>query len=85
MDAFLFPHNLIPPPSGKPFFDTLVDFMISGPIMAMVLSGAHAVTDWRMLIGPANSEKARVDDPSWYGFDISREALHRRKKEGEGN
>lgn len=65
---------------GKPFFDGLLDLMTSGPVVAMVLSGTHAVADWRKLIGPANPDKAKVDDPNClralYGSDGTRNAVH---------
>ena len=36
---------------GKPFFPTLVKFMSSGPIVAMILSKENAIVEWRKLIG----------------------------------
>ena len=36
---------------GKPFYDALVAFITSGPIVAMVLEGANAVAAARQLIG----------------------------------
>ncbi|TAG14173.1 MAG: nucleoside-diphosphate kinase, partial [Sphingobacteriia bacterium] len=35
----------------RPFFQELVDFMISGPIVAAVLEKENAVADFRTLIG----------------------------------
>jgi CRP-like cAMP-binding protein/nucleoside diphosphate kinase len=42
---------------GKPFFDSLVSFMTSGPITIMVLEKHQAITAWRKLLGPTNTEK----------------------------
>ncbi|OOR99571.1 nucleoside-diphosphate kinase [Haemophilus paracuniculus] len=36
---------------GKPFFESLVDFMISAPIVVAVLEGENAVTNYRELMG----------------------------------
>jgi nucleoside-diphosphate kinase len=36
---------------GKPFFDAVVAFMISGPIVAMVLEGENAVAIVRQMMG----------------------------------
>ena len=46
---------------GKPFFKPLVEFMASGPVLVMVLSGDHAISHWRELMGPTDSRKARPD------------------------
>lgn len=38
----------------KPFFDELVDFITSGPVLAFVLAGKHAVTSVRAINGATN-------------------------------
>lgn len=43
---------------GKPFFDDLVDFMISGPIMVQVLEGEDAVARNREIMGATNPANA---------------------------
>ena len=43
---------------ARPFFQELVDFMISGPIVAAVLEKENAVADFRTLIGATNPEQA---------------------------
>jgi nucleoside-diphosphate kinase len=40
--------------NGKPFFGELVDFITSGPLVAMVLEGESAVEAARQLIGATN-------------------------------
>jgi nucleoside-diphosphate kinase len=42
----------------RPFFRDLVDYMISGPIIAAILEKENAVADYRDLIGNTNPEKA---------------------------
>lgn len=43
---------------GKPFFDELVTFITSGPVVAMVWSGESAVSVSRGLIGATNPADA---------------------------
>jgi nucleoside-diphosphate kinase len=44
--------------SERPFFGELVDFITSGPIVAMVLEGPEAVRAARQLIGATNPLEA---------------------------
>lgn len=43
---------------GKPFYEGLVDFMSSGPIVAAILQKEDAVEDFRRLIGSTDPSKA---------------------------
>jgi nucleoside-diphosphate kinase len=43
---------------GKAFFDELVSFITSGPLVAMVLEGDHAVQAARQVIGATNPLEA---------------------------
>lgn len=43
---------------GKPFFDGLVNFITSGPILALVLEGKEAIAVSRTLIGATNPVSA---------------------------
>lgn len=43
---------------GKPFYDGLVEFMSSGPIVAALLEKENAIDDFRALIGATNPENA---------------------------
>lgn len=43
---------------GRPFFDGLVDFMISGPVVVQVLSGKNAILLNRELMGATDPAKA---------------------------
>jgi nucleoside-diphosphate kinase len=45
---------------GKPFFGELVEFITSGPIVAMVLEGDEAVTAARQIIGATNPLEANT-------------------------
>jgi nucleoside-diphosphate kinase len=44
--------------SQRPFFKDLVDFMISGPVVAQVLEGENAVMKNRDLMGATDPKKA---------------------------
>jgi nucleoside-diphosphate kinase len=43
---------------SKPFYESLVEFMSSGPIIAAILQKENAVDDYRQLIGATNPENA---------------------------
>ena len=43
---------------GRPFFNDLVDFMISGPVMIQVLEGEKAILKNRDLMGATDPKKA---------------------------
>jgi len=62
---------------GKPFFDSLVTFMTSGPVLIFVLEGENAINNWRNVMGVTNPEDAadgtiRKD----FGSSIERNAVH---------
>ena len=65
---------------GKMFFPSLVAFMSSGEIMAMVLARNDAVSYWRSIIGPTKTSKAREEAPfsirAVFGTDDQRNAVH---------
>jgi nucleoside-diphosphate kinase len=44
--------------SERPFFKDLVEFMISGPVVVMVLEGENAVAKNRELMGATNPKEA---------------------------
>ncbi len=47
----------------RPFFNDLVEFMISGPVMVQVLQGENAIAKNRKLMGatdPKNAEKGTI-------------------------
>ena len=43
---------------GKPFFEPLVEYMISAPVFVSVLEKENAVQDYRTLMGTTNPETA---------------------------
>ena len=45
---------------GKPFFESLVTYMMSAPVLVSVLEKENAVQDYRTLMGATNPEMAAV-------------------------
>jgi nucleoside-diphosphate kinase len=43
---------------GKPFFNALIEFMTSGPVVVQVLAGEHAILLNRELMGNTNPQEA---------------------------
>ncbi|XP_033937850.1 nucleoside diphosphate kinase homolog 7 [Pseudochaenichthys georgianus] len=48
---------------SKPFFNNLVQFVSSGPVVAMELMGDEAMSIWRRILGPGDSAVARKEAP----------------------
>jgi nucleoside-diphosphate kinase len=42
----------------KPFFEGLVSFITSGPVVAMVVEGENAISEWRKMMGATNPKDA---------------------------
>jgi nucleoside-diphosphate kinase len=61
----------------KPFFQGLVDYIKSGPVVPMVLEGKDAITVLRGMVGATDPKEA---DPGTirgdYAIDISRNIVH---------
>ncbi|CDQ96011.1 unnamed protein product, partial [Oncorhynchus mykiss] len=64
----------------KSFFNNLLQFMTSGPVVAMELMGDEAVSVWRRILGPTDSGVARKEAPpslrAQFGTDGTRNAGH---------
>jgi nucleoside-diphosphate kinase len=43
---------------GRPFFESLTDFMSSGPAVVMILEGENIIARYRELMGKTNPEEA---------------------------
>ncbi len=62
---------------GKPFFDDLVDFITSGPIIAIVFEGNSAVEIIRQVIGETDPIRAQPGTIRGdFGIDIGRNLIH---------
>ena len=61
----------------RPFFESLTNFMISGPVVVMVLEGDNVIARYRELMGATNFEEAaegtiRRD----FATDIEKNVVH---------
>ncbi len=62
---------------GKPFFINLVEFMISGPIIAMVLESEDCIEYVREIIGLTNPKKAAEGTVrKLYAQSLTQNAVH---------
>jgi nucleoside-diphosphate kinase len=62
---------------GKPFFSSLVDFIVSAPVTAMVWEGESVVAAARKIIGatdPINAEPGSIRGD--FGVSIGRNLIH---------
>jgi len=62
---------------NKPFFPGLLEYITSGPVVAMVLEGKNAVDEVRKMMGKTNPQEAlpgtiRGD----FGLEIGRNVIH---------
>ena len=61
----------------RPFYNELVDFMTSGPIVAAVLEKENAVTEFRNFIGATNpAEAAEGTIRRKFGVSIQENCVH---------
>ena len=61
----------------RPFYQELVDFMSSGPIVAAILEKENAVADFRKLIGATNPEEAAPNTiRALYATSVGENAVH---------
>jgi nucleoside-diphosphate kinase len=62
---------------GKPFLNSLVKFMTSGPVVPMVLEKENAVNDLRTLIGATDPSKAACGTiRQEIALDIEKNSVH---------
>lgn len=61
----------------RPFFQSLVEYMSSGAIVAAVLEGDNAIARWRDLMGatnPANADEGTIRKD--FALDVERNTVH---------
>jgi nucleoside-diphosphate kinase len=66
---------------GKPFFEPLVEFMLSGPVAAMVIEGQRCIEGFRSLAGATDPTVAapgtiRGDLGRDWGLDVQQNIVH---------
>ena len=63
--------------SERPFFEGLIQFITSGPVVAMAWSGREAITVARNLIGPTNGREAAAGTIRGdFGMDVGYNMIH---------
>ncbi len=61
----------------RPFFDSLTDFMCSGPAVVMVLEGDNVIARYRELMGATNYEEAAEGTiRKEFATDIEKNVVH---------
>jgi nucleoside-diphosphate kinase len=62
---------------GKPFYDSVTDFMSSGPCIVMVLEGDDAINRYRKLMGATDYKKAEEGTiRRAFAQDIEKNVVH---------
>jgi nucleoside-diphosphate kinase len=62
---------------NKPFFNSLIDFMVSGPVVIGILEKENAVTEYRKLMGatdPSMAEEGTIR--KLFAENIEKNAVH---------
>jgi len=61
----------------KPFFDSLTNYMSSGPIVVAVLEGEDAIKRYRELMGATNPKEAQEGTiRKQFGLDVEKNSVH---------
>jgi len=61
----------------RPFFESLTDFMTSGPVVVMVLEGDNVIARYRELMGATNFEEAAEGTiRKEFATDIEKNVVH---------
>jgi nucleoside-diphosphate kinase len=62
---------------GKPFFESLTEFMSSGPAVVMILEGENVISRYRELMGATNyKEAAEGTIRKEFATDIEKNVVH---------
>jgi nucleoside-diphosphate kinase len=62
---------------GKPFFEGLVEFITSGPVVVLILRHDNAVNEFRKLIGVTDPDKAEQGTVRRnFGVSVKMNAIH---------
>jgi len=61
----------------RPFFNDLVEFMTSGPVVLLALERSNAITHWRSVMGATNPDAADEGTlRSEIGENVERNSVH---------
>lgn len=62
---------------ARPFYESLTDFMSSGPVVVMALERENAISHWRLVMGATDPAEAKPGTLRHaYGFSVERNAVH---------
>jgi nucleoside-diphosphate kinase len=62
---------------GKPFYDSLVSYIVSGPVVAMAWEGKDAISIARVTMGTTNPAEAPLGTSRGdFGVEIGRNLVH---------
>ena len=62
---------------SKPFYDSLCNYLSSGPIIVMELSGENAIQNYRTLMGATDPKEANKNTiRQLYGVSIDKNSVH---------
>ena len=63
--------------TDKPFFNDLIEYMTSGPVIIQVLEGDNAIENYRKIMGatnPENADKGTIREK--YALNIQENSVH---------
>jgi nucleoside-diphosphate kinase len=62
---------------ARPFFQSLTEFMTSGPVVVMILEGENAISRWRDMMGATNyKDAAEGTIRREFATDIEKNVVH---------
>lgn len=62
---------------NKPFFEGLIEYITSGPVLTMVIEGDEAISVIRKMVGATNPQEADVGTIRGdFGMDTGRNIIH---------
>jgi nucleoside-diphosphate kinase len=62
---------------ARPFYDSLCEYMSSGPVVIAVLQGDRAIARWRELMGATDPAKAEAGTiRKQFGINVEQNATH---------
>lgn len=63
--------------AGRPFYAGLIEYIVSGPVVALVLEGTNAITVVRKMLGATKPGEAELGSiRADYGLEIGRNLVH---------
>tara|TARA_B100001057_G_C22480600_1_gene806303 strand:+ start:270 stop:686 length:417 start_codon:yes stop_codon:yes gene_type:complete len=61
----------------KPFFNDLIEYMTSGPVIVQVLDGVNSIEEYRKIMGATNPENAEIGTiRKLYALNIQENSVH---------